>query len=48
MNEKEPASCKYCGWKIPPDLIQTQSKSHQFLFCEYCGSELLIDEYISL
>ncbi|MFW9876038.1 MAG: hypothetical protein ACFFG0_23290, partial [Candidatus Thorarchaeota archaeon] len=46
MNEKEPASCKYCGWKIPPDLIQIQSKSHQSLCCEYCGSELSINEYI--
>ncbi|MFX1489826.1 MAG: hypothetical protein ACFFBI_11800 [Promethearchaeota archaeon] len=46
MNEKEPASCKYCGWKIPPDLIQIQSESHQYLCCEYCGSELSMDEYI--
>ncbi|MFX1489232.1 MAG: hypothetical protein ACFFBI_08800 [Promethearchaeota archaeon] len=48
MNEKEPASCKYCGWKIPPDFFQFQYESHQSLCCEYCGSELPIDEYISI
>ncbi|MFX1478141.1 MAG: hypothetical protein ACFFCI_08410 [Promethearchaeota archaeon] len=48
MNEKEPASCKYCGWKIPPEFIQFQYESHQSLCCEYCGSELPIDEYISI
>jgi hypothetical protein len=35
--------CEYCGWKIPPDFIQTISKQNNVVVCENCGTELLTE-----
>ena len=45
MIEKKPQNislnrCKFCGWKIPNDLVEKLCENSDPLFCELCGAEI--------